>query len=541
MLNQLTIKQLLIAYSLIAVALVAAVGAVGYRGTASVSASLGSVADTQLSVQRQLDADMMHDAIRADALSALVAARDGRAGQELEITKDLAEHVARMKKSMSENAALPLGDKVAQQISKVVPVIDSYAERAQIIIKDAFHNPAAVAQSMAAFENEFGVLEKEMEQLSDLIGALTDETKSRADALSVTAQATIGILAIVAFSVLIAIAVYVVRKVTLPLSQLACIVSKIEQSGDLSLRAVAQGKNEISLTINAFNALINSMQHIVKEVHANVEQVSESVSKLVAAESALEAASIEQSESVASIAATMEQVSNSIDQVAETAGIGEKLSESARTESLRGQSIVNDTLAEIAHISQSVGEASQQISVLSQRSAEISGIVKVIREIADQTNLLALNAAIEAARAGEQGRGFAVVADEVRKLAERTGNATIEITGLISAIQKETGNAVQRMDASKDHAERGLQLASEAGKALEEIRAGTSNSDLRAKETSLATREQSVAVQGVAAAVEKIAQISEKNNQSMSSAAQVAKNLELLAHNLKAAASRFKV
>jgi len=540
MLNKLSIRQLLVAYSLIAVVLVAVVGAIGYRSTVSGSASLESVADTQMSVRRQLEADMMHDAVRGDVFSALVSARDGRTGQEQDVIKGLAEHVTRMKKSMSENAALPLGGKVAQQIAKIAPIIDSYSERAKAIIKDAFHNPAAVAQSMSAFENEFGVLEAEMEKLSDLISELTDDTRSSAETSSVKAEATIAILAIVAFSVLIAIAFYVVRKVTLPLSQLALIVSKIEQSGDLTLRAVAQGKNEISLTVDAFNALIASMQHIVNEIHNNVEQVTTAVSELVSAESALEAASTEQSESVVSIAATMEEVSTSIDQVAEIAGTTERISEGARTESSRGHQIVNDTLAEINNISQSVAEASQQITVLSQRSNEISGIVKVIREIADQTNLLALNAAIEAARAGEQGRGFAVVADEVRKLAERTGSATIEITGLISAIQNETGSAVKKMETSKNQAVHGLQLASEAGKALEEISTGTSNSAMHAKETALATKEQSAAVQGIAAALEKIAQLSDRNNQSMASTARVAKNLELLAGNLKTATSRFK-
>lgn len=540
MFNNLSIKKLLTAYSLIAVALVAAVGAIGYVGTFSVNASMKSVVDTQMSVRGQLESDMMHDAVRGDTLSALVAARDGRANMEQEIGKDLSEHVERMKRTMSANAALPLGDRVAKQIATITPMIDSYSERAKIIIKDAFHNPAAVAQSMPALEKEFGVLETEMETLSDLISTLSSETQSQADALSVKTETTIGVLSAVAFSLLILIGVFVVRKVTAPLSYLAQVVSKIEQSGDLSLRAVAQGKNEITQTVDAFNALITSMQSIVNEIHGNVNQVTAAVSELVSAESALEEASIQQGESVSSIAATMEEVSTSIDQVAEIAGASEKVSEGARAESSRGQKIVSDTLAEITNISQSVEAASQQINLLSQRSSDISGIVKSIREIADQTNLLALNAAIEAARAGEQGRGFAVVADEVRKLAERTGGATIEITGLISAIQNETGSAVQRMNASKTHAESGLRLAIEAGKALEAIGAGTSNSAIRAKETSLATKEQSVAVQAVATSVERISQLSDKNYQSMAATAKVAKNLELLAINLKSTVSRFK-
>ncbi|MEQ1838297.1 MAG: methyl-accepting chemotaxis protein, partial [Candidatus Nitrotoga sp.] len=405
MLNQLTIKQLLITYSLIATALVAAVGAVGYSGIISIVSSMQSVANTQQSVRGQLESDMMHDAVRADALSALVAARDGRTGQEQEILKDLTEHIDRMKGNMSANAALPLGDKVAQQIAQITPMIDTYSNRAMAIVKDSFHNPAAVAKSMSAFENEFGVLETEMEKLSDLMSSLSDDTKSKAETLSGQSQAAMGLLAIASFLVLIATAFYVVRKVTGPIQHLQEVVSKIEQSGDLTHRALAHGKNEITQTIAAFNSLINSMQGIVKSVHTDVGHVTGAISELRTVEMALSEATKQQSDSVSSIAATMEQVSNSIDQVAETATEATKVAESARAVSSHAQNIVNDTLAEITHISKSVTEASQQIVVLSQRSNEISGIVKVIKEIADQTNLLALNAAIEAARAGEQGRG----------------------------------------------------------------------------------------------------------------------------------------
>jgi methyl-accepting chemotaxis protein len=183
----------------------------------------------------------------------------------------------------------------------------------------------------------------------------------------------------------------------------------------------------------------------------------------------------------------------------------------------------------------------QLVETLEQHSTNISGIVNVIRDIADQTNLLALNAAIEAARAGEQGRGFAVVADEVRKLAERTGGATTEIGQMIDAIQTETRNAVAGMEQSQNQVGTGVQLAGQAADSLVHIQAETRRTLDQINDIASASQEQSAAANEIAQNVERIASMSEENSVAIRDASETATRLSELAHRLDRLMNRFKV
>jgi len=202
---------------------------------------------------------------------------------------------------------------------------------------------------------------------------------------------------------------------------------------------------------------------------------------------------------------------------------------------------VQSTISEINKIADSVSRSSEVIHTLGEQSTRISSIVNVIKEIADQTNLLALNAAIEAARAGEQGRGFAVVADEVRKLAERTSLSTKEIATMIDAVQHGMQSAVVRMAEGREQVGAGVQMAAKTGESMSRVQVATHQVINVVEDISTALREQSSASSQIAQNVEKIAQMTEENSAAISEVSRSANHLEQLAVALKSSVGHFRV
>ena len=205
-----------------------------------------------------------------------------------------------------------------------------------------------------------------------------------------------------------------------------------------------------------------------------------------------------------------------------------------------GASVIGSAIQEMGNIAGTVRASSEAVAQLGNQSQQIASIVNVIREIADQTNLLALNAAIEAARAGEQGRGFAVVADEVRKLAERTTQSTLEIAGMVGQIQAGANNAVSSMDVGVSQVEAGVNLASQAGDSIAQIKDGAGRVDAAVISISDALREQTAASQDIARNVEQIACQAENNHNQALATSTAAAELENLARQLRQSIARFK-
>jgi methyl-accepting chemotaxis protein len=349
------------------------------------------------------------------------------------------------------------------------------------------------------------------------------------------------LVSIVSALVLIVIIYLLVSSRLRGLGSLVREVSKLS-GGDLRAsvpEADVASKNEVHVIGHAFNQMAESVRSLVKGVSSTSSQVSTAATELEgAAQSAMEG-SVQASASASGIAASVEELSVSITHVADNANHAADISAEAKVVTGTGRDVVQKTMSELERVAVDINESATLIGMLGERSKQISSVVGVIREIADQTNLLALNAAIEAARAGEQGRGFAVVADEVRKLAERTAMSTQEISTTVNAILQETAGAVQRMQTVSTNMTESVDLARHAGESLEAI-------DRHAQETvevvsgiADSTREQSAASQEIARLVESIATAAEGSSSRAVKNTERAKNLQRLSGELQSQLGRF--
>ncbi|MEN3112051.1 PAS domain-containing methyl-accepting chemotaxis protein [Uliginosibacterium paludis] len=312
-------------------------------------------------------------------------------------------------------------------------------------------------------------------------------------------------------------------------------------SGDLIRPLPPGGNDEFGELISDVAIMRNALHELIAGMRQNAEALSKASCDLSrAAEQSAEASTL-QASTASGMAAAVEQLSVSISMVDAGAQEASSATRRAYESSGEGGEVIRQASSEMRVIASAIEAASGSMAELQALSTSISGIVEVIREVADQTNLLALNAAIEAARAGEQGRGFAVVADEVRKLAERTGRATGEIGGMIAQIQSSASRAVLEMEDSVRKASSGLTLSEKAASSIKEIVEGSQSVLKAVSEISNALKEQSAATHDITQRVEEVARNSDEGSHSAEQVADSARHLEALAAHSRQLAELFRI
>ena len=311
-------------------------------------------------------------------------------------------------------------------------------------------------------------------------------------------------------------------------------------NGNLANDVPKRGNDEIGEMAVSFNKVINNLRRIVGQITISTASVAGCSGKLSTTSDGINKGALELSSQIEQVVTSMTEVSQTIMDMAKNASQAADASKNASETAAKGKKIVDTTAEDMQRIAQTVQEAAGTIEELGKSSAQIGEIVTVINSIADQTNLLALNAAIEAARAGEQGRGFAVVADEVRKLAERTGQATKDIAKRISAIQTAAGESVDAMKRGSDEADKGVGLAKEAIASLDTIVKVSTNAMDMVQRIAAATEEQSAATEEVTQTMESISGITKQFSASTQEITVSAVELDKLAAGLKEIAAFFK-
>ncbi|CAG0938373.1 Methyl-accepting chemotaxis protein McpB [Gallionellaceae bacterium] len=449
------------------------------------------------------------------------------------------EHGSTQKVLLEHFAENALDKEIAFFKSKLTgPVVDDVETMRQTVISKVAEGNFNIEPTkwFAAATARINAL-KEVENVLTL--HIDEIAAEQADQARSALALTVG-FAMVNILVTIILGIWIIRSIITAIRKLHETIVLAQSNSDLTQRVEVFGKDEVGQAGEAFNLLMSSIQGIIRNVSESAEQVRHGAVQVSDATTRVTSGSQSQSEAASAMAAAMEQMTVSIDQVAEHASDAQKTTAQSGELSSRGGEVILHVVNDMRSIAETVNQSSTIIQDLGKQSDEIFSIVQVIKGVADQTNLLALNAAIEAARAGEQGRGFAVVADEVRKLAESTTHSTQVIAGMIDKIRAGTKDAVGSMEVCVNQVNKGVEMAGQAGEAITQISSGAQQVSHVVSDISSAIREQSIAISEVARNVERVAQMSDENYATAQNAASTVRNLEELAEVLENTVAKFK-
>lgn len=349
-------------------------------------------------------------------------------------------------------------------------------------------------------------------------------------------------IALVLFAVLVgfALSTWTIRGIIKSVTEVKA-TADLASKGDLSQEIRVHTDDEIGDMAKSVNTMISNLRQMIGEINTTTGSLASSSEELSATSDDMSKGAHELSCQTEQVVTAMTEVSQTIMDMAKNASSAADGGKNASGIAAQGKKLVDRTAGDMVNLAKTVQEAADTIEELGRSSAQIGEIVAVINGIADQTNLLALNAAIEAARAGEQGRGFAVVADEVRKLAERTAQATKDIAQRIASIQAAAGESVDAMKRGSDEVDKGVKLAHEASASLDAIVLTSTNAMDMVQRIAAATEQQSAASEEVSQNMEHIAGITKQSSASTEQIKVSSAELAKLASNLKEMTAWFKV
>ena len=352
---------------------------------------------------------------------------------------------------------------------------------------------------------------------------------------------TISIAAII-LGVLLAsgFGLMIVRSITGPLAAGVAVANQLA-NGNLAVEVVVSGKDETGQLMAAMKTMIENLRTVINQISGTSSQVAAAANQLHSTAEHIATGTEEVAAQAGTVATAGEEMSATSGDIARSCQMAAEGAQRASQSACNGAEVVERTVAVMGQIAEKVQESAKTVESLGARSDQIGAIIGTIEDIADQTNLLALNAAIEAARAGEQGRGFAVVADEVRALAERTTRATKEIGEMIKAIQKETKGAVAAMEQGVQQVENGTVEAAKSGEALRDILVQVNDVAMQVNQIATAAEEQTATTSEISSNMMQITEVVQQTSQGAHESATAAAQLNGNAEELQRLVRQFKL
>ncbi|MEH6470423.1 MAG: methyl-accepting chemotaxis protein [Halopseudomonas sp.] len=455
---------------------------------------------------------------------------------------DLAkEHYQAAQRLLSELAKLDSENAAIYQ--QIGPALDSYFTTGNRMAKAyVAEGPAGGNQIMAVFDKAAEALNDQVNTVLASVGERSRSNLDQQERFTVTLKNTVIILAVAFFATLIAMSFSVFSMLLKPIEVMSDMAKDLAQGeGDLTKRLDETRRDELGITAGWINRFVEKTHHTIQTMHQVVDELEHAAVNLSDSAKQANDGMTSQLAETEQAATAMNQLLSSAQEVAHNATNTAAKTETVNTQSQHGRNISDSTTAEISALMTEMESAQQAIERLGEDSKNIGGVLDVIKSISEQTNLLALNAAIEAARAGEQGRGFAVVADEVRTLAGRSQQSTEEIQEMVSKLHHSMDEAITVIQSGAEHAQRSSDAVAEVRGSLEEIDGNISSINSMNTQVATAAEQQSHLSTDISHNITTISEVARTNSDAVTAVHQISESLKLNVAKLNQLIGEFKI